>query len=373
MLDKDMDRTSTLSLDVKRTDTPTSHLRRTYEAQRTLFQAQPQGAQRFLGSQSLALARAILQDAGQVKFSLPDQVACDGGTPGELKSIPVDRREQKIGGLAWRMTHASLLEALKERLTALETAQEQGLATGASLIRYTTAVTMVRSILPAGRSVRYRSDPGEEIPSEPVLDDGNEGKRATASDEDEANQGADHLGAPYVPAARRFYLPQWVAFDEHGKLLVNTINDARAHIASMQEFLAVLRTAASLAPYILADAEYQQKRYGMMGQLLNQGRMLARFETDEIIRFIQQRVNSQSLNRGLSLSLPYFDDQDMELKNLDFVVIPAGRIMFVPAFLVMAITAEAVKVAHNDWMSSSTRQHLLAELKSLEQAFDTGK
>ncbi len=51
-------------------------------------------------------------------------------------------------------------------------------------------------------------------------------------------------------------------------------------------------------------------------------------------------MKNQNLNRGLSLSLPYFDDQDMELKNLDFDVIPAGRVMFVPAFLVMAVSAE---------------------------------
>ena len=138
----------------------------------------------------------------------------------------------------------------------------------------------------------------------------------------------------------------------------------------MQAYLAILRAAASLAPYILADAEYQQKRYGILGQLVNQGRALARFETAEIIRCIQRRVNNQSLNRGLSVSLPYFDDRDMELKNLDFKVIPAGKVLFVPAFLVLAVSAEEIQVAHNNWMSASTRQHLLDELRSLKKAFD---
>jgi hypothetical protein len=120
----------------------------------------------------------------------------------------------------------------------------------------------------------------------------------------------------------------------------------------------------------VADAEYQQIRYGMMGQLVNQGRALARYETDEIIRAIQRRVQNHSLNRGLSLSLPYFDDQDMELKDLDFEIIPAGRVLFVPAFLVLAVSTEEIQVAHNEWMSASTRQHLLVELKSLKRAFD---
>ena len=51
----------------------------------------------------------------------------------------------------------------------------------------------------------------------------------------------------------------------------------------MQRFLCVLHAAVSLAPYIVADEEYQRKRYGMLGQLVNQGRALARYETREII------------------------------------------------------------------------------------------
>jgi hypothetical protein len=62
----------------------------------------------------------------------------------------------------------------------------------------------------------------------------------------------------------------------------------------------------------------------------------------------------------------------MEMKNLDFVAIPGGRIMFVPAFLVLAVCEAQAKVTQDDQMSPSTRQHLLAELKALEKAFDTG-
>ena len=50
-------------------------------------------------------------------------------------------------------------------------------------------------------------------------------------------------------------------------------------MASMQRLLEVLHWRVALAPYIVADEEYQQKRYGMLGQLVNQGRALARYET----------------------------------------------------------------------------------------------
>ena len=322
--------TSTLAIDSQQTDAPASHLRRAYEAQRMLFQAQPQAVQTFLEKQSLSLSQALVHGSVQIRFSLPEQVWCEGGNAGDLKRIPINQREHRVGGLRVFLKRSTLPAALSERLETLEASQDRGVATAARLIRYTTATMLIREILPA--------------PSE--------------------------LASPNVAEARRIYMPQWVAFDEQGKLLVNTIGEARAHIAAMQAYLGILRTATSLAPYIVADAEYQQIRYGMMGQLVNQGRALARYETDEIIRAIQRRVQNHSLNRGLSLSLPYFDDQDMELKDLDFEIIPAGRVLFVPAFLVLAVSTEEIQVAHNEWMSASTRQHLLVELKSLKRAFD---
>ena len=170
---------------------------------------------------------------------------------------------------------------------------------------------------------------------------------------------------PFVPAAQRFYLPQWVAFDNQCHLLVNSVNEAEAHLAYMQSFVAVLHRAISLAPYIVADPEYQQKRYGMLGQLINQGRAMAWYETGEIIRIIRHRAASHDLNRWLSLSLPYLDDQALEMHTHDFVVIPAGRIMFVPAFVVRAAQEEAANVAQDTRLSKSTRKYLLSELNQL--------
>jgi hypothetical protein len=181
--------------------------------------------------------------------------------------------------------------------------------------------------------------------------------------------GRGELLVPYVPAARRFYLPQWVAFDDKGHLLVNSVNEAEAHIASMQRYLFILHAGVGLAPYMVADEDYQHKRYGMLGQIVNQGRALAHYQTQEIIQIIQRRASSNDLNRGLSLSLPYFDDQDLEMKTHDFEIIPAGRIMFVPAFVVRAAREEHAKVAQDTRFSPSTRKYLLSELGMLEIAF----
>ncbi len=362
------------------TSTAAEELREDYEAQQTLFQAQPPLVQRFLEAQGRQLAGALVQHLAQVRFTLPDKVVV---TPkrGENRPTPVppSYREQLAGGLIDRLTRGDLRTALRERLAELEQSENQAVATSATLLRYATVVNMVHNMLPAGRSVRYMTADDEQIPSIPVGDEFEPASAITATtdaiaeqEEGEADEaGRGELLIPYVPAARKFYLPQWVAFDDEGNLLVGSANEAEAHVASMQRFMSILHLAVSLAPYISADEQYQQKRYGMLGQLVNQGRALARFETDEIIKTIQRRAKARDLNRGLSLSLPYFDDQDLEVKMRDFEVIPAGRIMFVPAFVVRAAHQEQAKVEQDTRMSPSTRKHLVAELQALAEAFDT--
>lgn len=338
----------------------------------TLLAAQPTIVQQFFQAQARQLADALTQNTTQVRFILPDLVVLETGevpTP-----VPAEFREQLVGGVLNRLIHTDLRAALRQRLSELESAPEQAVAVSTGLLRYSTAVYMVHDLLPAGRSVTYVAAEGEEIPTLPVADSSEPESAITAAtdaiaEEGEAGEGRGELIVPYVPAARRFYLPQWVAFDDEDHLLVNTVSEAEAYLASMQQFMGILHTAVALAAYIIADETYQQKRYGMMGQLINQGRALARYQTHEIIQTIRQRAAAQDLNRGLSLSLPYFDDQALAMKTHDFEIIPAGRIMFIPAFVVRAAHLEQAKVGQDTRLNLSTRKHLLIELKLLEEAF----
>lgn len=354
-----------------------SQLQDEYKAQRVLFEAQPPLVQRFLEAQARQLAETLThpERVSQARFTLPDRVAVE--VRGQPQPIPAEAREQLAGGLIDRLTRGDVRSALRQRLAELEQWPNRSVAVGAELVRYVIVVHMVHNMLPAGRSVTYVAAEGEEIPTIPVGDDLEPASAITATtdaiaereSEIEADRG--ELIVPYVPAARKFYLPRWVAFDDKSQLLVKSANEAEAHVASMQRFLSILHMAVSLAPYIVADEDYQRKRYGMLGQLVNQGRALARYETEEIVRTIKQRAATQDLNRGLSLSLPYFDDQTLEIKLYDFEIIPAGRIMFVPAFVVRAAREEQAKVVQDTRLSHSTRIHLLGELKTLEQAFET--
>jgi hypothetical protein len=107
----------------------------------------------------------------------------------------------------------------------------------------------------------------------------------------------------------------------------------------------------------------------MLGQAINQGRTLARYKTEQIIRTIQERVAKGTLNRGLSISLPYYDDQELHMAEIPLEVIPAGRIVFKPIFVVRAARLEHAKVTQDTRLNVSTRRYLLSELDLLEQTF----
>ena len=97
-----------------------------------------------------------------------------------------------------------------------------------------------------------------------------------------------------------------MAFDGDMRLLVGSIDEAEAVIASMQRYLSVFHAAVGLTPYMVADEEYQQKRYGILGQLVNQGRALAHYQVMEIVRTIRRRAASHDLDRGFSFKSAVF-------------------------------------------------------------------
>src|SRR5512139_1198637 len=353
-----------------------SLLRQEYEQAAQLFGAQPVLTQRFIEAQARQLAEAIVQHSPQVHFTLPTQVAMleDHRQP---LTVPAGYREQTLGGpkILDRLARVDMHRLLRQRLAELEHDPQREVSISATLLRYATVIYMVHAMLPAGRSVKYVADDGEEIPTLPQAA-GPASALTAAADaivgESAAQNGRGELLVPYSEAARKFYLPQWVALDEQDHLLVNTLSEAEAYLASMQQYVEVLHLARAFASYIVVDAQYQQKRYGMLGQLINQGRALARYEMGGLIEEIRARAAHHDLNRGLSLSVPYFDDQSLTLQQVELEVIPSGRIMFVPAFVVKSAREEQAKVCDDTRLNASTRRHALQQLKRLEHAFDDG-
>jgi hypothetical protein len=148
------------------------------------------------------------------------------------------------------------------------------------------------------------------------------------------------------------------------------IKGAETVILQLRNGMNLLNQAVSLAPYMYADEEYQFKRNMLFTRLVAHGHALAYHHVRRIILTIRRRAAAGELNRGLRLSLPYFDDRELALKDYEIEVIPPGRMMFVPAFVALAARREQENAGQLDSLGASTRMHLLAGLKSLEQAFD---
>jgi len=303
-------------------------LREECQAQQALYDVQPPGVRRMLDEQARRIAEALVQGQRQLSFALPEQVSIE--TPGRngqgWLSVPAEFRKQNVAGLLGRLPVAvrrDIRAAVRQRLNQLEQSSHPAVVVSARLIRYAAVRYLVHDMLLAG----------------------------------------DSGGA---------YLPQWVAFDDE-RLLAPSVQEAEGRVASMQSYVSTLHLAVSLAPYIFADEEYQRKRSGMLVQLIHQGRALARYQIGIVIGKIHRYAEAGDLNLGFSLSLPYFDDQTLEMKMCDFQVIPAGRTMFVPAFVVLAARREQNRLQQDARLSESTRMHLLSELKALEHAFESAE
>jgi hypothetical protein len=228
-------------------------------------------------------------------------------------------------------------------------------------------------MLPAGKAVVYATPQDDDIPNQPFIDDremepvlaARIGTQAEDRDFLEASLGSN-LHKSY---ADRFFLPQYVAFDDQNQLLAGDLKEAFADIQAMRRYLLALNSAVCLAPYMVVDEEFQSRRYGILGQLVNQGRALATYQVRLLCQTIKTRSASHGLDRGLCLSLPYFNDETLRTETYKFDIIPTGWVMFVPAFVVLAARAEAAKVLQNTHLSLSTRKALVQELCILERAF----
>jgi hypothetical protein len=104
---------------------------------------------------------------------------------------------------------------------------------------------------------------------------------------------------------------------------------------------------------------------------VRRGQRLAEQAVDELIEGMARRAAGHQLDRGVRLSFPYFDDRRLGLRWRDFTVIPRARILFVPAFVVLAAEREIERVRADSQYSEPTRRHLLGLLERLRQAFCT--
>ncbi len=290
-----------------------------------LFQNQSGETRDHLQHQAARIAKALMEGKGELNFRLPGRVSWPQAH-GKLFSavdVPEDFREQKVSGFLGLIPVKDARTAFRGRLAQLENSGYTGVSASAALLRFAIVRQIVHDLIP------------------------------------------EQLAAGFpAAAANSFVLPEEPK-DNH------FLQDAELAIPRLRDGLNTLHQAVSLAPYMYADEEYQGKRDILLARMLSLGHAVADGHLRNIVRTIRRRADADDLNRGLRLSLPYFDDRALEMKLHEFEVIPPGRTMFVPAFVALAAAGEQEKIGQEKSLSPSTRVHLLAELKSLEQAFDT--
>ncbi len=356
-------------------DNDSSQLRWEFQNYQVLFQAQPASVKRQLEDQAKLLSEALDHQVGHVNYYLPEAVCLPSvGLGYDTRRLPARIRKQSIGGLTSRWIHHDLLATLTEQLSSLSNSPDPAVSNSAQLLRHSLAMYMVRSYLPDGQDVQYGADVDDDIPNVPIGWMERSQQPTYSNVYAVAGQVAqvrgrianDLSGAAY---ANGFFRPQWVVVDDQQRLLVESMQRAEAIVSAMERYLLMLEGAVRLAPYLVVDEEYQRKRYGILGQLVNQGRALARYEVVQICETIQRRAATHALDRGFSLSLPYFNDQTLTLELYDFDVIPCGRVMFVPSLVVLAVRAQGAKIIHEARFNRTTRLNLVKELYLIERTF----
>ena len=125
--------------------------------------------------------------------------------------------------------------------------------------------------------------------------------------------------------------------------------------------------AAAQAAWL--DVSRSEASMPAMTMTAEQGRELARLQLHEMIHKIQSRAREHRLDRGLTVSLPYFDEGAGEQRWREVVIIPRGRVPFVPAFVVLAAEREREAVLQDSRLGEGARRALVKALEKLAGAF----
>jgi hypothetical protein len=161
----------------------------------------------------------------------------------------------------------------------------------------------------------------------------------------------------------------YTAFDEHG-VRTAELNDDDALIGQLSRRLDWLRTAEWLYPAWTTHDLYNSASALLTAHLTDQGRALANYYTQQIINDVRQAWRAGKITRGLTLFIPYLDERLYRMKTHKVVVIPTGRILFRPEFVIGACRLAERKIRKDLNLSQSTRWQLLSQLDSITQAFE---
>ena len=328
-----------------------------------LYNAQPAQIRNHLHQQGKQIVQDILDGLSWIQFSFPEYIYLTDGVDSAWNKcwIAPRYRQQQVGHRLLRHFHIDIIHALLERFDELQSSSHQAVVFCVRLLRFLMAKELLATLSNGEQIIRLSKE--NKIPSLSQFSDHLISLRIsflnssseTMSRVDRSNQ-LDKISTDQV-------------FTNDGLQKLHHSDDFPEIFLELEISLRLLEIAFVIEPSIIEDPTFKQNYEFVITQYKSEGQAYARYQTMEIIRTIRERAAQNALNRGLSLSLPYFDDQALELRSYDFEVIPAGRILFEPYFVVQAAEEAKSRVSAERSYSESTKEHLLAELDLIQKSF----
>jgi hypothetical protein len=296
-------------------------MRREYDWLAFLSQAQPGRAAQVMHQAAENLLTGVVQGRQRIPLCYPEYlfVTPKGETSGILAQLPAQKRQLTLGAISSLGSAAQVpLPAALEHLLCLYHAENQALALCSRLIGFMFSQDIIQQ---------------------------------------------------YIPD------PTWINANlvDFVKMGEACSQDSGCSLVVLREFSRLLNIAQQVTPCIACDPCFSDTKYTLETRLRESGRAVARYQTEQMIATIWRKSACHDLDRGLWLSLPYFDDPSLEIRIWNFDVIPAGWVPFMPAFVVVASIKEQALVRDDNRLNLATKAHLIAQLRMIEKAFDSTK
>jgi len=173
-----------------------------------------------------------------------------------------------------------------------------------------------------------------------------------------------------LPGSADLYT-NYTPFNKQGQLIVADHTTADALLAQLSQYMDRLHMAEQLYPGWTTHGLYNKVSTLLTTHFVEQGRALANSYTREIVSEIRQHWQAGKIARGLTLFIPYLDERRCRMEKYKVVVIPTGRILFRPEFIIGACRVSQHHVRKDPELSQATRWQLLSQLDSIIQAFET--
>lgn len=160
---------------------------------------------------------------------------------------------------------------------------------------------------------------------------------------------------------------QYTGFDPQGHLAAD-YKTAAAVVERLSYFVHQLQLVEQIHPR--TEDWYSEKHSLLVTHLIDQGRALANYHTRQIIQNILTAWKAGEITRGLTIFLPYLNERQYKMEEYKIVVIPTGRILFRPQFVIGACRVSERHVRSNPDFSQATRWQLLSQLDTIIQTFE---